>query len=307
MFSTRGTCRKATNDSAKSTDVEQSTVRSIDPSDHPSSVRALPRRQPISRETAELALPSTRWSNASPPQEDDDEDNSLLLDFFRLIVHHNLNIFQLPIGGQWNIRRTYGLGVSSIIDEVRLPVSDMIYEDLKLGFRYFKDGQFVDHTGKLWAMDTKVAFKTANDDTGSNTRRLRELLHELRILSHGPLQKHPNIVHLMSVAWNTEQMVPHNQDSLDLPGVPSIVTELAVLGNLAMFLGNGPSVTLSDKLGLCADVLTALEVMWRPNMFNEFIRKTDLLVLGFTCVWHRTCRYQMRERSRFQSRQCLCY
>lgn len=187
--------------------------------------------------------------------------NTLLLDLFRVLFYHNIGIFQLPIGFLWKVKRELGSGVTFQVDEARLPISDLLFEDLKPSRTYLRGGDFVDHTEKTWSLDTKVAFKTAHVKNGGYEAKFRELIRELRVLGHGPLQGHPNLVHLLAITWNVEQTM--SADHSESLGYPVIVTELATEGSLLSFLVNPNrqhSLTQKEKASLGADVANGLKV-----------------------------------------------
>lgn len=84
-----------------------------------------------------------------------------------------------------------------------------------------------------------------------DTIRLRAVLTELKVLFHEPLRKHPNIVKLLQIRWDT-------QDGPNLIA-PTLVLEHAELGSLSAFQDPERIVLSSQtKTNICLDVANGL-------------------------------------------------
>jgi serine/threonine protein kinase/ankyrin repeat protein len=108
---------------------------------------------------------------------------------------------------------------------------------------------------------------------------LGDLLLELRILSHRPLQRHPNIVHVLGFAWIQDRQFFTNTQELqddDKAGEPrewpTIVTPKAPHGSLRTFMGSEKFRTvlpsLRTKLMLSVHVLCGLKVSLGTRCFE---------------------------------------
>jgi len=115
---------------------------------------------------------------------------------------------------------------------------------------------------------------------------MNDVLTEIRILYHVPLQKHRNLVNILGVAWIMEPEVLFDNDDIleesldphqgnkDRPRQewPAIVIELSPLGNLIEFLKSPKSVAISlrAKLHLCSDVMNAISVSHLTIFFSFY-------------------------------------
>jgi hypothetical protein len=198
------------------------------------------------------------------------DDYPLLL-CLQLIAHHNVPVFSVRRGRKWNTREVLGRGSTFAVEQADLPVrealSDLQYYDITKGRRH---GCFTDHTGIKWSYDTVVAYKSLNAKGRRNRKdRYADLLQELRILCHPPLQRHPNIACFIGVAWIREEdmLSGPDMDSVNVSESqewPILVTEKADLGTLGEFVKYRAdcmnSVSLPAKVRLVSDVLEAISV-----------------------------------------------
>lgn len=95
---------------------------------------------------------------------------------------------------------------------------------------------FTDLRGMAWAENSRVAHKK-----GSKPIHLGDTFKKLRVLCHGPLVEHPNIVRLPGVAWSVDQDAEESNSAQDPDSgkpleCPILLTERAPHGSLDQFL-----------------------------------------------------------------------
>lgn len=160
-------------------------------------------------------------------------------------------------------RDNLGRGASFAVEGASLNISNALnhlrYRSIDTA-RVQNGAHFNDHTETKWAYNTEVAFKASS----RRATRVAEILIELRVLCHPPLQRHPNIVRLLGITWTKDQ--PRNTSELgeDLMEWPMVAIERAPHGSLRDFLGshvyNRVRSSLQAKLRLCVDVLKGIAV-----------------------------------------------
>lgn len=115
------------------------------------------------------------------------------------------------------------------------------------------DSYFEDITNERWAANTKGAYKSVP------SARYSELIRELRILCHPPLQDF--VVRLAGLAWITRP-IPRNGSVLE--ETPVVVVERAPGGSLLDFMESedwkSSRVSLKAKLRICVRVLRCITV-----------------------------------------------
>ena len=192
-------------------------------------------------------------------------DDNERLDLLRLLAHHGVQSLlvepEVDTNADWNLRQSLGAGASFSVQQAAIPVSATLsylrYRDFRV--KRSKTGiYFQDHTRTPWSYDSTVAFKISKEDQGA-------LLTELRILCHGPLQSHPNIAHLIGVAWITVQSENGIHSNEEESEWPAVLLEQAPHGSLKDFLTSrtsdaGLQISLRTKLSFCVDVLKAIKV-----------------------------------------------
>ena len=204
-----------------------------------------------------------------------------LLELFRVISHYRIQILSVEPNQQWNVRQALGQGASFKVEQTGLPVSSTLsrlrYRNLDIKGPN-EDSNFTDHTGTRWAYNKLVAFKSVRRNDG-----LFELIRELRVYCHKPIQQHSHIVRLLGIAFYTEQDLdtdidaalydPENFTNVALREIPLLVIERAPHASLTAFL-KSPEFTkvpasLKAKTRLCTDVLSAIEVGAVLHLFSE--------------------------------------
>ena len=200
-----------------------------------------------------------------------------LFSILGLLNLHNGTIFSVEQNQKWNLRQALGMGASFKVTETEMPIwsalSHLRYRSLNLRGPE-EEYNFVDHTNTSWDINTRVAYKSI----GSRIKRMDDVLMELRVLFHPPLQRHPNIVSLLGVAWamELETGIESEDSTTDLGSSvetkahpeqpqewPSIVIERAPYSTLLDFLNTSKPrvrISLSAKLHLCSNVLNAISV-----------------------------------------------
>lgn len=95
-----------------------------------------------------------------------------------------------------------------------------------------------------------------NSEKEGDANRLQAVLTEMKILYHQPIRRHPNIVKLLQLRWDT-------QDGPNLIA-PSLVLEHADLGSLSAFQNPGRVVLHSRaKTQICLDIAEGLYFLHR--------------------------------------------
>ena len=86
------------------------------------------------------------------------------------------------------------------------------------------------------------------------------LVSEMSILCHPLLRQHPNIIKMKGIAWE----ITEKGDGV----WPVIVLDKAQLGDLNYFLNTklGKSLTFEKRLGLCADIASAIRALHSCSM-----------------------------------------
>ena len=164
------------------------------------------------------------------------------LNLLRVIARYQIQTLLVEPGfdpdDSWVLRKRLGAGGSFAVHEETLPVASLFSGRLR--YRNFKvrgsdqGPMFQDHTQAQWNFGSSVAFKTSNVDPDS-------IITELRVLCHEPLQNHPNIVHLIGIAWITDQSAQDTSNGSEVLEWPAIVLEKAPYGSLQDFLiSSGP-------------------------------------------------------------------
>jgi len=202
----------------------------------------------------------------------------LILVILRLLSYHKIRVFPADSTINQIIREPLGDGSTFVVDASDLPLwrtmSNLQYRDLSFPRRREKF-HFTDHTNTKWDHKTVGAYKTLV--YGEDRRRdqlMLGLVTELRILSHPPLQRHPNIVHFIGFVWirdqqffaNTREVdVEVENDDLEEPREwPTVVTQKAPHGSLRTFMSSllyqDTRCSLDAKILLCMDVLNGISV-----------------------------------------------
>ncbi|KAA8911288.1 hypothetical protein FN846DRAFT_904410 [Sphaerosporella brunnea] len=100
-------------------------------------------------------------------------------------------------------------------------------------------------------------------------RRLRSVLLELQVLTYQPLQGHPNIIQLISWAWEDYE----NGYS------PSLLMELAEMGTLSSFLRMS-TIGESQKWKFCIGISLGLEALHLHGIAHGDVKLDNVLVSG---------------------------
>lgn len=189
-----------------------------------------------------------------------------LLDLLCVMGYHGVEHFVIPGTARWNKRRGLGEGSSFAVEEASLPLSTAVdslsHRKPQGRLNHNQNWYFTDHTGIRWKADTRVAFKVPENDR----KDLRDIIQEVRILCHPPLQNHPNIVSLLGIAWvrQAKEDSAHTEEGNVQRDRPTVVIAHAPHGSLYDFVTSpayrDQHVSLKAKLRLCMDVLKAMMV-----------------------------------------------
>ena len=192
----------------------------------------------------------------------DDYTDDRRFDLFRILACYQVRTLlvepDFESHERWIWRERLGIGGSFAVHEATLPVSSVFsgrlrYRDFKV--KSSSQGPiFQDHTLATWSYGSNVAFKTSNVDPDS-------IITELRVLCHEPFQDHPNIVHLIGIAWITDHSSQGNTGRREVLEWPAILLEKAPYGSLNDFLiASGSGISLKTKVLLCVEILKAIKV-----------------------------------------------
>ena len=205
---------------------------------------------------------------------DNPRDNRSILLILRLISDRGLKLLPLDPDANWNLRRRLGTGVASLVEEAELPQMFESFPSYREPPFSLRGGPsyFTDHSNLKWRYDTPVAYRLPEYPTNRefDARNLLDGVEkDIRVLCHPPIQKHPNVVRLLGIAWcneedlNLKAALQDHGESYKIAW-PVAVIEKAPLGSLEtllrspQYLNSRPS--LMAKLGICVDVLRGLAV-----------------------------------------------
>lgn len=218
----------------------------------------------LRRSQQQTGISSLEYQGLDPEFITDWEQQLLMV--LRIMGLYSLQHFLIPATAQWKKRRGLGEGISFTVEEASLPVwralSHMTHRHPHGRVDQRQISYFTDHTGTRWDSNTRVAFKVP-----PSSQDLGDVIQELQILCHPPLQNHPSIVQLLGIAWVRQPKVD-DQDGTEQQRLqqeqPTIVTEYASHGSLYDFLRsstyNVQQVSLKTKLRLCMNLLEGLLV-----------------------------------------------
>ena len=100
-----------------------------------------------------------------------------------------------------------------------------------------------------------VINRSANNAEVTDTRRLKAVLTEIKVLAHPPVSNHPNIVDLLGFLWDT-------QESGERLIAPSLILEDALLGSLEAFQKpDFLTLSLDMKMEIVLDIAKGLDVL----------------------------------------------
>jgi hypothetical protein len=111
-----------------------------------------------------------------------------------------------------------------------------------------------------------------------STRRLvedvySELVIQLEVLRHAPLQKHQNIIDLLGAIY-------HDAGDIDLSNIiPALVLEFAELGSVKEYQLNGDGTSFTNKLDIIRDAARGIEALHFCSIIHGDATPSNLLVV----------------------------
>ena len=218
-----------------------------------------------------------------------------LLPVLRLLGLYNVRSFSIEADQQWNLRQDLGAGISSSVEGAAIPLSSALSHIRYRSIQYMglADGtRYVDHTGARWSYGTRVAYKRSNrtlleirdiygPESTVQSVWMENLLMELRVLCHAPLQRHSNIPRLLGIAWIKDQRFDEHETDAGKEW-PTIVMENAPYGTLSDLmrspLYSEARSSLRVKLGLVIDVLAGIAAIHSCGIVHSDIKCANTLV-----------------------------
>jgi serine/threonine protein kinase len=164
-----------------------------------------------------------------------------------------LNSWLLGRGGSFDVRRVWSGDFPYTIDlweEVSFPKQKFVVEKKPL----------VDK------QTAKQGWKPGSD----NSKRFNSVLLELKILFHKPIRKHPNIIRLYHLLWDTQDQV----NAI----APSLVMEYAELGALSDF--QDPEQLVLNKQAkneICLDIARGLQFLHQNGIIHGDVKAECVL------------------------------
>lgn len=111
----------------------------------------------------------------------------------------------------------------------------------------------------------------SRDESGIHKKKndLYSFVQEIQVLSHAPLQSHPNIIRLLGSSWTT--------DDFATP-IPQLIVEYSSLGNLFDMLAASPPLSTQDKLNLVFDTASGLERIHECGIAHGDMKLSNIMV-----------------------------
>jgi serine/threonine protein kinase len=100
--------------------------------------------------------------------------------------------------------------------------------------------------------------------------RLKAIILEVRIPSHEPIRKHPNIVRLLGMAWDRDL-----HSSLMMP---TLIVEYGDKGTLTEYVTNAGPLSLPCKLRLSLDIVEGLLALHRAGVVHADIKASNIVI-----------------------------
>ncbi|KAH7128860.1 hypothetical protein EDB81DRAFT_906536 [Dactylonectria macrodidyma] len=107
---------------------------------------------------------------------------------------------------------------------------------------------------------------------GNWDKRLRDVMMELKILSHKPIRRHPNIVKLHSFMWDS-------QSNVSTALAPSLILEYADLGTLSDFQDiRRLAIYCTTKRHICVDIAEGLRFLNECGIVHGDVKSQNILL-----------------------------
>lgn len=195
------------------------------------------------------------------------EESLELLRLLQVLSFHKAKHLSITLLEGFHRGVALGTGASFNVQEFPLPANGALH-NLRIrdiAGRENAYSPFEDITNERWATDTTCAYKSVS------TRLYADLVRELRILCHPPLQDF--VVRLAGLAWIS---LPTRIGEDAPEESPVIVVERAPRGSLYDFMQSkdwtSSRVSLRAKLRICVRVLRciAVSISNSPPGYHEF-------------------------------------
>ncbi|KAK1831488.1 hypothetical protein QBC39DRAFT_371881 [Podospora conica] len=109
----------------------------------------------------------------------------------------------------------------------------------------------------------------SEDDIRRRKNDLFSFVQEIQVLSHPPLQSHPNIMRLLGSSWTT--------DAFGTP-IPQLIVEYSSLGNLFDMLAASPPLDTQAKLDIISDIASGLERVHDCGIVHGDMKLSNIMV-----------------------------
>ena len=258
-------------------------------------------RQRLSRVALGSALDTKANRRDASPQSKSIADRTSILPIIRLLSFYKVRSFSIEAEEQWNLRKQWNLrqalgsGASFFVEAAGIPaiagLSHLRYRNLK-DIEHASEARYIDHTDTRWAHDTKVAYKRSTrvlskprsmhvPEATIQSDFIDDIMVEVSILCHPPLQRHSNISRLLGVAWINDRRIDETGRDVGMEW-PAIVIEHAPHGNLLDLMGSlhfsHAKASLRVKLNLCIDVLAGIAAIHSCGIVHSDIKSENTLV-----------------------------
>ncbi|OJJ45965.1 hypothetical protein ASPZODRAFT_143828 [Penicilliopsis zonata CBS 506.65] len=116
----------------------------------------------------------------------------------------------------------------------------------------------------------RVAFTATGVSTAATRPAMKAALMELYALMHEPLQRHPNIIKLLGLAWGANLFDPTHR-------LPVLVVEYAEHGSLAELQAQ-TKLSPAAKRGLALDIGRGLQMLHRCGIVHGDVKSENVLI-----------------------------
>jgi serine/threonine protein kinase len=108
-----------------------------------------------------------------------------------------------------------------------------------------------------------------HDDNHRKKDDLRSVVREIQVLSHPPLQSHPNIMRLLGSSWTANTVGT---------SILRVIVEYSSLGSLFEMLTAPPLLTTQEKLDITFDIASGLERVHKCGIVHGDMKLSNIMV-----------------------------